>query len=90
VLNKLTATGIVVAGITGAILLGGPANAQQLTASAHPIAGCYYPAAYYAAQPAYCNLPIYQYPRYHHHYGWGRWHHGYYPWNGYRFNRFHH
>jgi hypothetical protein len=88
-LKKLTATGIAAAGITGGILLAGPANAESLTVKHN---GCY---------DAYCNQPGYQLPGYQNpgyqnpgyqqpgyenpgnHYGWGRGHHNH-PWNGYR------
>jgi hypothetical protein len=94
VLKKLAATGIVATAATGVMLLGGPANADRLSAdqttvpAAFPVPGCYY-AQLGAFQPSWCSNylpttyypPVTYYPGYQP--GWGGWHHRY-GWNRFR------
>ncbi len=90
-LKKLTVTGILAGAATGVVLLGGPANADRLTAGPSDIpAACYYTAPGYIP-PAWCasyvqtpyEPPVVYVPPapYYPGNGWDRWHHG--GWGGY-------
>lgn len=81
-LKKLTAAGILAAAASGAMLLGGPADADLLSAHkapTNPVNGCYYGQPVYY-QPAWCtnapSIAVYpDYPGYSAYPGWNRWHH---------------
>ncbi len=85
-LKKLTATAIVGAAATGVMLLGGPANADRVSAGqkAAPADLCYVAPGVY--QQGWCNdnpttgyyPPTTYFPPtpYYPGYGWDRWHHG--------------
>ncbi|MDN3360092.1 hypothetical protein [Actinomadura sp. DC4] len=92
-LRKLTATGILAAAVTGAMLSAGPANADRTsTAKIDPcvtVPGFYQPPAWcntYSTTPYYPPIvtapaPIGYYPGYGGGYGWNRWHHNPYHWH---------
>lgn len=69
-LRKLTATAVTVAGITGGMLLGGPAHASSPTVAHHCFVAPVYCGGYGYYQPYYDNAWTgwygYPYHRFHH------------------------